>query len=252
MIPVVYYALLLIPALTVVHVLMPRVPLYEFRVRSLPLFSLRGGELQTVIKADVLMQNDNFVKTDIHAIAFDLYYPTWDGTLHHIGHVRDRAHHMASTSEYNTLNTTTPETPLWTMHARQSFQTRDEVHLRVPTRTMVKSLGHLLWQLMRGGGLITVPSSGVAHVKSSSAKVTISMTCDNTLNALTMKLEGRQCTLSKLASGWLDMDDEADRMRWQTLQLKPRDGSIVPEKIKRLPMLQKAIHQEQMDAIFFV
>lgn len=252
-----WYALLVLPGMFLVHELMPKVPLYKVKVTNLPWLSWRGGEIQTTLKADVHMDNVNYVKTDIHAIAFDVYFPNFDGTLHHIGHVRDKAHYKAST-EYKTVNTTniaTPETPLWTMHARKTFKTHDDMHMRVPPKQMMKSMGHLLWQIFSGRGLISMPATGVAHVKASnSAKVTISMICDNELNVFTMNMEGRKCTLDKLATGWIHMDDEADRLRAHTLQLKPiEDGSILPEKIEALtPVLQKAIRQEQLDALFLV
>ena len=251
----IWYALLVLPALFVVHELMPKVPLYSVQVTNFPWLSWRGGEIQTTLKANVHMDNVNYVKTDIHAIAFDVYFPTFDGTLHHIGHVRDKAHFKAST-EYKTVNVTTPETPLWTMHARKSFQTHDDMHMRVPPKEMLKTIGHLLWQAVKGRGLITMPATGVAHVKASnSAKVTISMICDNEFNVLSMSMQGRKCTLDKLATGWIQMDEEADRLRAHALRLTPTidEGSILPEKIEELtPVLRRAIHQEQLDALLLV
>lgn len=257
----VYYALLILPAIFMVHELMPKVPLYKVTVTNWPWLFWQGGEIQTTLDTNVVMDNVNYVKTDIHAIAFDVYFPNWDGTLHHIGHVRDKAHYKASTELYkSTIDTTattikTPETPLWTMHARKQFQTNDKMHMRVPPMQMLKSIGHLLWQAIKGRGKIQMPATGVAHVKASnSAKVTISMTCDNELNIFTMNMEGRKCSLDKLATGWIHMDDEADRLRAHTLRLKPiEDGSILPEKLRPLtPVLQKTIRQEQLDALFLV
>lgn len=253
----VYYALLILPAMFMVHELMPKVPLYKVQVKNWPLLFWSDGDFVTTLETNVVMDNVNYVKTDIHAIAFDVYFPNFDGTLHHIGHVRDKAHYKAST-EYKTIDTTsipTPETPLWTMHARKQFQTSDQMHMRVPPMQMLKSIGHLLWQAIKGRGKIRMPATGVAHVKASnSAKVTISMTCDNELNIFTMNMEGRKCSLDKLATGWIHMDDEADRLRAHTLRLKPiEDGSILPEKLRPLtPLLQKTIRQEQLDALFLV
>ena len=250
----VWYALLVLPAMFMVHELMPKVPLYKVRVTNFPWLWWRGGELQTTLKTDVHMDNVNYVKTDIHAIAFDVYFPNFDGTMHHIGHVRDRAHYMAS-AEYNTAAITTPEKPLWTMQARKTFQTQEDMHMRVSPKQIMKSMGHLLWQAIKGRGIVTLPATGVAHVKASnSAKVTISMICDNELNVFTMNMEGRKCTLDKLATGWIHMDDEADRLRAHTLKLSPlKDGSILPDNLQELtPVLQKAIRQEQLDALFLV
>jgi len=141
------------------------------------------------------------------------------------------------------------------MHARKTFNTHDDMHMRVPPMQVAKTIGHLLWQAIKGRGIITMPATGVAHVKASnSAKVTISMICDNELNVFTMNMHGRKCTLDKLATGWIHMDDEADRLRAHTLQLNPmQDGSILPDKITSLtPVLQKAIRQEQLDALLLV
>ena len=251
LIPAIWYALLVIPAVTVVTVLYPRVPLYKFRVRNWPWFKWRGGELTATLSADVHMRNENYVKTDVHALAFDLYFPNWDGTMHHIGHVRDRAHFKAS-EEWKAFNTTilTPETPLWTMQARQAFDTQDEVHLRIPPRQLMKSMGHLLWQAIRGYGTLTLPSTGVIHAKaSSSAKVTISIICNNTLNVFTMAVEGNECVMNKLASGWNHIDTEIHRLR--TLQLKPAEESVLKSK-EMIPILQKAIREDQLDALFLI
>lgn len=253
----VWYALLVLPAMFMVHELMPKVPLFNVQVMNLPWLSWKSGEIHTTLKADVHMENVNYVKTDIHAIAFDVYFPTFQGDMQHIGHVRDKAHYKAST-EHKTIDTksiTTPETPLWTMHARKTFKTQDDMHMRVPPKQMLRSIGNLLWQAIKGRGIITMPATGVAHVKASnSAKVTISMICDNEMNVFTMNMQGRKCTLDKLVTGWIHMDDEADRLRAHTLRLTPTDdGSILPEKLEALtPVLQKAIRQEQLDAIFLV
>jgi hypothetical protein len=95
----------------------------------------------------------------------------------------------------------------------------------------------------------------VAHVKASnSAKVTISITCDNEFNVFTMNMQGRKCSLDKLATGWIPISEEANRLRAHTLRLKPvEDGSILPEKLRPLtPFLQKTIRQEQLDALMLV
>jgi hypothetical protein len=249
--PAIWAILFAIPAITVVTVLYPKVPLYQFRVRNLPWFRWRGGELTAKLSADVHMHNDNYMKTDIHALAFDLYFPNWNGQMHHIGHVRDRAHYKAS-EEWKAFNTSivTPEVPLWTMNARQSFVTQDEVHLRIPPRQMLKSMGHLIWQIIKGGGSLTVPSTGVIHVKaSSSAKVTISIMCNNTLNVFTMAMEGNECVMNKLATGWNHIDTEIHRLR--RLQLQPVETSILKKK-EMTPMLQKALRHDQLDALFLV
>lgn len=263
--PVIWYALLALPAMYMVHELMPKVPLYSVQVMNFPWLTWHGGEIQTTLQTNVIMENVNYVRTDIHAISFDVYFPNWDGTLHHIGHVRDKAHYLAST-QYKTLHNMnnaslthaiipTPETPLWTMHARRQFQIYDDMHMRISPFAIFKSIGHLLWQLIRGKGTITIPATAVAHVKASnSAKVTISITCDNEFNVFTMNMQGRKCSLDKLATGWIPISEEANRLRAHTLRLKPvEDGSILPEKLRPLtPFLQKTIRQEQLDALMLV
>ena len=260
----VWYALLVLPAVFLVYELMPRVPLYSVRVTNIPWpwllrWNRRRGEIQTTLKTDVTMDNVNYVKTDIHAIAFDMYFPNFDGQLLHIGHIRDKAHYMASLEDYHVesdVKIKTPEQPLWTMQARKTFQTQDDMHMNISPKQIITSVGHLLWQAVKGRGTVTLPATGVAHVKASnSAKVTISMICDNELNVITMNMEGRKCTLDKLATGWIHMDDEVDRLRSHTLTLSPmNDGRILqPDTIQELtPVLQKAIRQEQLDALFLV
>lgn len=254
MIPAVWYALLVVPAVMIGTLLYPKVPLYVFRVRGFPWTKLRGGELHSTLQADVRMQNENYLKTDIHALAFDLYFPSFDGEMHRIGHVQDRAHYKASLDypPHHPMMTATPEKPMWTILPRSAFETQDELHLRIPPSQLMKSMGHLLWQALKGWGSLQIPTTGVIHVKASnSAKVTISIMCENTLNVITMAMEGNKCVMNRLATGWISLGDEVERLR--SVQLASPSFNLENDKSKELTLVvQKAMHQEQLNAIFLV
>lgn len=217
---------------TLFHFLQPRVPLYQFSVNKLPWFRFRtthtnldAFHLQTVLHANVVMQNDNYVTTAVHALAFDLYFPDWDGTLHNIGHVVDQNQWISALEEEDSKNEAVwkNETvtslksyakPMWIMNARQAFETTDQVHLTLWLRKLWYTLTHLTWQTIRRGGTLSMPSTGVIHVKAAHAsKLTVSMICDNHLNTWTMQMDGRKCAMHKLSTGWVDIQEEAERMR---------------------------------------
>jgi hypothetical protein len=183
----------------------PKVPLYEFQVLWPPLFLPTGwNELSATLYAHVELQNDNVVRTNVHAASFDLFFPDWDHHLVHFGHVQDLAQYQH--------NATSPEA-IWSMAPHNLFSTQDSVRLQIPLSNLLTILSHLLYQAVIGGGVIHLPSTGVVHIKAPHAKLTMAMICDTTLHLVTMKMEGKACAIQHLTPGWKVMQDQVRMMQ---------------------------------------
>lgn len=226
-------------AMVLHSVFQPRLPQYSFRVRSLvPRWSKRRVQ----VGAGVKMHNDNFVAIDIHALSFDMFYPDWKGRLQHIGHVHDvKQQHddnvaeevlvttIADASETDkTLQRLQQElqvaeeiadtAPLWALEPRQSFETIDTVLMQPPSALSLSVLSNLSWDILKLGGKLNLPSSGVIHLKANrQVPLTLSILCDNLLNTWTMELEGRSCTMDAMELGWVNMQNSVQRLRQKVL-----------------------------------
>lgn len=201
-----------------VTVLQPRLPQYSFTIRRLvPKWVDRRFKAQ--VGAGVKMQNDNFVQIDIHALSFDLFYPNWQGDLHHIGNVHDTQQRTcdrdeAAVDDYSTDDTDSlcPSAALWALHPRQLFETSDNVFM-VPSGG-VGVLSSLSWDLMKQWGEVQLPSTGVIHLKANGKiPLTLSIFCHNVLNTWSMEMKGLTCSLDNIDLGWVHLDNTADGMR---------------------------------------
>lgn len=234
----------------VLHTLFqPRLPQYSFRVNSMvPKWAYRRVQ----VGAGVKLQNDNFVSIDIHSLSFDMFYPDWNGKIQHIGQVHDVKQSsskivtttatttttMAPVDDTEQSTSTSPpplvvqeeeSTPLWALQARQAFETIDNVLLQ-PEVMSLSLLGNLSWDLFQLGGVITLPSSGVIHVKANrQVPLTLSILCDNLLNTWTMELEGRSCSLEAMDFGWMDMDNSVQRLRQKVMEQNDKEEELVDD-----------------------
>lgn len=191
----------------------PKVPLYQFQVLWPPLLYPTGwNELSTTLYAQIQLQNDNIVRTNIHAASFDLFFPGWNNQLVHIGHVQDMAQYQ--------LNATSKDV-VWSMPAKQLFSIQDTVRLRIPISSILSILSHLMYLAIIGGGTIPLPSTGVVHIKAAPllTKITMAMVCDTTLNVIAMQMQGQACTMRHLTPGWLDMEDQVYMMQDYALRV---------------------------------
>lgn len=252
-------------AMVLHSVFQPRLPQYSFRVRSLvPKWSKRRVQ----VGAGVKMHNDNYVAIDIHALSFDMFYPDWKGSLQHIGHVHDvkqqpqeeQAIITAAESSSSQLGTTEQQeqadddssSPLWALQPRQSFETMDTVLMQPPTAMSLSLISNLSWDLLKLGGKLNLPSSGVIHLKANrQVPLTLSILCDNLLNTWTMELEGRSCTMDAMELGWMNMQNSVQRLRQKVLlqqQDSPEfviDMSVIGEETTKTLSFQEEFDKLQ-------
>ena len=75
-------------------------------------------------------------------------------------------------------------------------------------------MSSLTWDIFKFGGVVHLPSSGVIHMKANKQiPMTLSMLCDNALDAWTMEVQGLSCQLDNLELGWSDLSTAIDKMR---------------------------------------
>jgi hypothetical protein len=121
---------------------------------------------------------------------------------------------------------------MWALLPRQSFETTDDVFVQAFGNYKVfSSLG---WDLIRNGGTLMVPSSGVLHLHikvaaapaSMNIPITLSILCDNMLDTWTMEMQGVDCELDTIDMGWADITKTAERL--QEYVLRELQGITVP------------------------
>jgi hypothetical protein len=203
----------------------PKVPLYEFQVLWPPLFLPTGwNELSATLYAQVELQNDNVVRTNVHAASFDLFFPDWNNNLVHFGHVQDLAQYQ---------HNATSNDAIWSMAPHKLFSVKDSVRLRIPLSSLITILSHLLYQAATGGGVLHLPSTGIVHLKAPTAKLTMAMICDTSLNLITMKMQGKACVMKHLTPGWKHMEEQVKTMQHHalhTLKWNPDTWSVLGDR----------------------
>ena len=224
--------------LVMAQIFKPRLPRYSFRILKFPWLQRVNGQFKTRLFSKVGLRNDNYVPIDVHALSFDLFYPDWKGSLAHIGHVHDTKQvaspirkkrlgndSTSATSDLNSQLSILTETivnqnaPLWALSPRQTFETTDEVFMQ-PAGFNFRVVSSLGWDLFQQGGTLLIPSSGVIQVKAANAKIplTLSILCDNRLDAWTLEMQGLECELDALELGWKNMAESVKTLRSTVLQ----------------------------------
>lgn len=206
----------------VFQVFKPRLPPYNMQIVGLPVPYYIDGEFMAQLQAKVSMHNDNFIGIDVHSLAFDLFYPsTFGGELTHIGRVHDgnKQHKSEECVQDKVCRKEKGlDEPVWALPARAEFETTDHVFTTVKLWGLIRTFLLLVWNLIRGGGKLVIPTTGVMQVKaSSSTPVTMSMICDNSLDVWTLVLVGVECTLNSIDVGWLELDGTIDKLQEEVL-----------------------------------
>lgn len=209
----------------------PKLPKYSFQINQIPTLKWVGGlDVRTKLGAGVKLRNDNYVKIDVHALSFDLYYPDWRGSLNHIGHIHDKEQLNGSADEAPRRTKARKKSPpLWSLAPRAEFSTQD--HVFVQPAGGIKVLSSLGWDLLAQSGELIIPSSGVIHIRANSqVKVTLSILCDNVLDALTLEMQGMECEMDSLKIGWLDMASSVSNLRNFVMDTHRYSGGSVISK----------------------
>lgn len=238
----------------VFQLLKPRLPTYSFRIKNMvPRFI--HNRFTARLGAGVKLTNHNFVHIDIHALSFDLFYPDWKGSLNHIGHVHDAQQGMedptlevsnkSSSTVGDAILSSSYPPALWALLPRQSFETTDEVFMQ-PYGNL-KVLSSLSWDLLRLGGTLQVPSSGVIHLRANGRfPLTLSIMCDNNLNAWSLEMQGITCELHNLEMGWSDLPNAVEQLRSKVIELAQGGKELMGRKEysfdEEYEKLVKALH----------
>mmetsp|Transcript_23389 Transcript_23389/g.38094 ORF Transcript_23389/g.38094 Transcript_23389/m.38094 type:complete len:263 (-) Transcript_23389:230-1018(-) len=183
----------------------PRLPKYTFGVRQLYPKFLKDSTLAYQMGANIKLHNDNFVAIHIFALSFDLFYPDWEEKLHHVGRVTDKRQQTES-ADQDFLSA------IWVLPPRHDFETVDDV-IMIPNGG-ARVMSSLSWDLLQKKGKLQVPLSGVIHVKADGKiPITLSMICDNLLDAWKMEVKGVACTMDSLQPGWSDLEKATEYLR---------------------------------------
>lgn len=203
------------------QVFKPRLPVYSMQIMRFPTPSYTDGEFMTQIHAKVNMHNANFIGIDVHSLAIDMFYPTWYGELKHIGRVYDhkQQHRKPECLEDVACRKEKGlDEAIWALQPRADFEIKDIVYATVESNGIIKTFFTLVWNLIKSGGHLVIPTTGVMHVKASSTTpITMSMICDNSLNVFTLLMVGMECTLNSVNVGWIELDGAIDKLQNEVL-----------------------------------
>ena len=205
----------------VFQVFKPRLPPYSLQIVGLPMPSYVDGEIMTKLTSRVRLHNDNFIGIDVHALAIDMFYPTLGGELTYLGRVYDhKVQHKTEKclSEPQCRKDNGLDKPVWELQPRADFQVTDQVFASMRFSGVMYTIFSITFNLIRGGGSLVIPTTGVMQVKaSSSTPITMSMICDNSLNIFTRVMVGVECSMNSIDIGWLELDGTSDKLQEEVL-----------------------------------
>lgn len=245
-------------ALIVQHIAKPRLPIYKLQIRGLPVLtkSAATGEWTTAVTTGVELFNANFMHLDVHALSFDLFAERTDDkgrqVLRHVGSLRDKHQHqttvitgtppnenhssalprpLATSKQTSSLEGAAPlrkgKSPvMWSIDARSDFTTTTTLYLSMNVSALLRSLAQLAYQWWSRSGRLTLPSTGVAHIRAavvrssnatqplpSSLPLTVSIICDNLLDTWQLRVTGTKCVMHQVVPGWSDLPKAAASVR---------------------------------------
>lgn len=245
-------AALVASSATMFKLFYPKLPVYDIQVDGLPM--LTGLETKVKVGAKVSLTNENLMDIDIHAVTFDLFYPNNNGSsLVHLGRVRDKYQHLKITNtDFEAMyNVTKSGPPFWSLPAKSKFETSETMYLYLSAiSSLTESMSSLGSNLYENSQHLTIPSSGVMQVRASKkSKVTISILCDNALDAWTQRLQGLDCILNSVNLGWVNIDTVSDKVKKHVLATVAPNatGGILPD-VRSKQLTTKA--KKKFDSIF--
>lgn len=225
-----YLLATVVTAMVVRNCVKPRLPAYSIRIFDHSFLHFGTSRLAAKLQTQVKLKNENLINVDIHAINFDFYYEGLEGNLNHLGTVRDVE---TAKPAFVTPNPASPSTEtgadgekeekrrrrpaLWRIKSRSEFMANDEIYLHANLGALLRSTGHLVSHWIRGKGRLVIPTVGVAHIRASTPW-TITMVCDNMVDTWSLHVEGLECSLLGLKTGWTDLETAAAKLRHETVR----------------------------------
>lgn len=131
----------------------------------------------------------------------------------------------ASAGAHRNNNATKAPPPniLWSVPARASFATDDDIFVSTSTLSswtsvLYHGVAQMAWNVLyHGKSTLYIPSTGVlyVHAKALNQRVplTIGIVCDNALAVWTMELRGINCVMHSIDLGWWPMDAHVSQIR---------------------------------------
>ena len=108
--------------------------------------------------------------------------------------------------------------PVWELPPRGDFEITDQVFANMKLSGVAYTIFSITLNLIKGGGSLVIPTTGVMQVKaSSSTPITMSMICDNSLNIFTRVMVGVECSMNSIDIGWLELDGTSDKLQEEVL-----------------------------------
>lgn len=224
----------------------PRIPYYEvvnLTLTDVALVSFFSSlEVSFTVKADVQVDNSNFVGAELHASRVHIFYPDWFGQLQYIGDGVDHytraqeserkqscarlsgdfeAVNIQRSSNENNSTTLIPasfadeqkdlSTPVL-FRARQSILAND--NLIFIKKLKPKTYLNILWDTISSSGTLSVPASLIVHTKSP-LPFTTSFICYNEiyLYSYPVQIFQGECEIDKIVAGWIDLEKASAEMR---------------------------------------
>lgn len=210
--------------------LKPRLPLYTITPllwKQLPKLRMLDDGWTIEILSQMEFFNENYIHLDVYSLLFeivDVYESSTvgktDGTSSRTMQKRILATITGSYDQQQPVAATLMK-PMWSVNARSNFTAVSSLQIRLSFHNFLSSITSLVKRTWYGSGQMTLPTIGAAHMKVSptsslsnqAVAMTLSLICDNTLNAFSMKIFGTHCIIQKVQPGWIPMDIAASSVR---------------------------------------
>ena len=164
--------------LLVQEIVRPRLPIYTLTASPWMVPSSITDPLSLWVNNHVSFFNDNYLDIEVHALTFDLYYMDWEGSLAHMGRIRDPRQTSPQTDNKKESNPPV----LWKLTPRRHFETDERLLLSLNPSFLLhfawRYASRLLHSLWHGRGTLLVPTSGVAQLTANKLPFMLSIVCD--------------------------------------------------------------------------
>jgi hypothetical protein len=234
------------------YYLKPRLPLYSITpllLKQLPTVRKIDNSWAIVILSEVEFFNENFIHLDVYSLMFDIidvFETSTVGIKNNTSSPTVQKRILGTAiAKHQPETTETSIKPIWSISARSKFTAQTVLQIRLSFYDLISSISSLVSRAWSGNGQITLPTTGIVHVKVSPAStlskqiavaMTLGIICDNTLNAFSMQVFGAHCVMQKIHLGWMNIDVAASSLRKYAvnhLEGNATTGGILNKKVRQ-------------------